>query len=211
MAGFEIAIIEQLTDALSKEFNESYPDTLLQAPYVGPTYPFTKEKFPSIIISYIPTTTNNMGMGHYLSIVDETTGDLINVGHWRFTGQLQFKVVALTSVDRASITDQLISVLAFGAFSSVYSPFWNEVLDNDFIAMTPLTQVISPGGPSETQVPWGDIDALLYENTISVAATGEFFSNPFDGGLVRINEVNLLPYRQGQTPPKGTGDPNPWE
>lgn len=211
MIQFREAVIEKTTHAMSKVFNNSYPDPLLRSAYVGPAFPMTREQIPAIIILFQDNKVQNMGMGHILNGTSATTGAFVRVHQWRFEGQLQFEVTGYTSIDRTKIADQLVNLLAFGYDSSIFKPFWDEIWDEEFIAMTMLTDSLTHGFPSEIPSPWGEENELLYKSQVSCGVTGEFYSDSTTGGLVQISAVNLYPYRDSQNPPQGTGDPNPWQ
>lgn len=211
MLAYQTAVIEQISTSLAKVFNDSYPDTLLQAPYVGPDYPLTKERFPSIIVTYEPSRTINLGMGHYTTVIDDQTGEPVQVQQYRFEGQVTFKIVALSTIDAIAIADQVVELLSFGKIDTRFQAFWKEIVDNDFISITLLTNSLTMSGKSEVPSPWGDTDVSLYETTVTCGIVGEFESETFSSGIVRISGVNLLPYRPDQNPPAGTGDPNAWQ
>lgn len=208
MIGFHEALIEKISDALGKVFNENYPDPLLQTPYVGPEYPLTREVMPSIVVLYQSTKLQDIGLGNLTTITDPTTYGISTVHHWRFEGNLQFEMTAYSTIDRTKISDQVTQLLAYGYDSPIFKPFWDEAMDDDYIAITLLNGTINAGFSSETPAPW-DTDQLLYKMTSSVGVTGEFYSDPVSGGLVQISAVNVYPYRSDQNPPQGTGT-NPW-
>lgn len=209
MLSFREAITEKTSSALAAVFNQSYPDPLLQNAYVGPEFPLTRETLPAIIVLFQANKVQNMGLGH-LAYIEDATGQSHLVHQWRYEGQLQFEVNSYSTLDRSKIIDQLINLLAFGYDADVFKPFWNEINDSDFIALTMLTDSINQGFPSETQSPWGDSNELIYKSSLTVGICGEFFSDAVSASLVTINQVRMYPYRPDQNPPNGSGVSTPW-
>lgn len=210
MLQFETALIEQVTDAVEQVFTTGYPDILLQDPYIGPDLPLTRERFPAIILTYTARKTQNLGMGHLIEIINDQTGIPSIVCQWRFEGAMRFEVVTLTSLDRVTLLDELVSMLGFGRFVPVYAPFWNQLVDEAFIDMTLLTQSLNTEGHTEEEVPWGDTDAKLYKSAVTCDVVGEFLSDTVSSDLIRVAGINILPYRPDQTPPP-TSNEFPWQ
>ena len=88
-------------------------------------------------------------------------------------------------------------MIAFGEYSSEFNDFWTEILDQDYVAMAPMTDRLIPSGEQIGAVPWQSEDELQFGNSYGMKVVGEFWSKPESGELIEISEIDLYPYRQG--------------
>lgn len=189
---YKVGIKEEIINALRLVFDkDTYPDkTYAGKVYIGSEYPNTEIQYPMIIIRYQPSLLKNIGIAHYELDVDNPLQKLL---HWRFQGSLQFQVNALTPLDRDSIIDGLLTILAFGPEIPSFQNFRYQVMDQTFVTMTLITDDIQESGDSNYNPSWDTNNEMVYVDTLSIQIFGEFFTNPATGDLVEIDQVSIYP------------------
>lgn len=203
---YKVGLKTEIVRALAPIFGPQYPDPQLRGKVaVTYEYPRVITKFPAIYINYSEGPIQNVGVGHY-----EREGDLIEYKHFKFRGDVNFNVLALTAKDRDLVTAGLLNVLAFSDRQPEFAKFHKEIHDSDWIRIQMLKDEIQPAGETTGPVPWDSPDELIYAARYSVALFGEFYSNPATGQVITISEVNAYPYNYLDPAPQGTPDPSPW-
>jgi hypothetical protein len=119
-----------------------------------------------------------------------------------------FTIVAMSSLERDLIFDELITIMAFGTNAPNRSKFRELIETNDLIAANfDFDEIGQRGFSAAPGTPWNS-DDWVYEATVAMECIGEFVLEPTAPVLVPLSQVVLWPYTQ---PP---GDPVPegvWE
>src|SRR3954466_1146318 len=91
-------------------------------------YPTSQTQYPSVIIRFFERSIENMGVGHIEYLFTDTTHSYVwPFRHYRYTGDIEFGIYALTSLDRDLISDALIQALAMPDTSNYTEAFWNRI------------------------------------------------------------------------------------
>lgn len=191
-----------LTDAMRKTFDSDYVNADFRNIKVSIEFPVDRADYPSVWVGFDPEgQLESVGVGH--QEVDAAT-DESNVRRstrWYFQGHATFTVVAMSSLERDRLHDEIVRVMAFGTEQPQTNEFRSAIEDNEFLAVNidfdqiatlALTQ--SPGTPWETE-------EMVYEATLSMECFGEFVSDGFTQTLARLSEIVTMPYASGEPDP----------
>lgn len=178
-------------------FDDDFPDPDFHNILVSIEYPAKPENYPSIWVDWSPTSgLQTAGIGHVeYGDPQDAGGDERSFMRWRFAGTATFTVVALTSLERDRLADEVIRVLAFGLESGATSEFRNYIENNEFLGLNGNFDEIETTGKAETPgTPWGT-EEVVYEITIGLGCVGEFVSDG-NGDLVKISEIVTIPFTE---------------
>jgi hypothetical protein len=115
-------------------------------------------------------------------------------------------VVALSSLERDRLYDELIKVMAFARVKESISEFRQVIENSDLIAMNGNFDVLRPSGDNAAPgTPWGT-DEFIYEKSLSMDLIGEFVSDPDQATLVPLRLIKVRGYVQGTPEPPFTGE-----
>ena len=192
-----------LVKALQDTFNDSYPEPDFRGLHVTLEYPTKQIEYPGIWIDYEPSEVEAVGVGH--AEFAEVGDNFLEVRRWRFSGAVTYTLVALSSMERDRLHDEMVRVLAFGEMYQATRGFRSYMLDNPYLGLTLNWDRIRTGGLSAIPgTPW-DTDDVIYELTLSMDLIGEFVSPTESPELVPLASVQLYPYRMtDETPPGGS-------
>jgi len=208
-------------------------------------YPEEAEDWPTILVQVRPTTVEWTGimpdevidasLDSGVPAIDKSTVEdsapnpnpsykLIRQGRFEATCMLQ--VLALTSMERDRMWDNLVKLLLMGRKKSPTSNFYATVEGHDLIGVTimegsirPIGDTIAPG------TPW-DPELLSYEAAVEFDMVGTFYADEYTEDLVPLTAAKAYEYIawDGNTsePPDGNEDPphesdgsgawqDPWE
>ena len=193
-----------LVEAVKRTFDAEYPEPDFRNIHCSLEYPVDRQNYPGIWLDYDDTAPlQNAGIAH-----TETTSTDTQVNtyrRWRFTGYASYTVVALTSLERDRLYDELVRVLAFGSESDHTRQFRDYVESNEFIAANfDFDQVEPRGNAAAPGTPWGT-DEIIYERTLNMEVIGEFVSDPETGLIVPLSRVVV----KSADPYFEPGSPNP--
>lgn len=149
-----------------------------------------------------------------------TEGSPLNTRHfqrYRWSGDIEFNVYALSTLDRDIIADTLVQTIAMGELNRYTARLFDRVYTSNF-ELYPLadynyinlnSDVIVGFGETQAPVPWMAEDEIIYQNGYRVEASGEFFNIP-GAALPTIEEVIQYPYVQDiDSLPQGNEPPWP--
>jgi hypothetical protein len=157
-------------------------------------YPVDAQNYPSLWVDYDDTQPIvKAGVAH-VEIADPNTGVTVApFTRWRFQGYVSITAVALTSLERDELFDEVVRVVAFGNEDTVVGRFKDAILTNDLIAATLNTDRIEARGSAAAPgTPWGT-DELMYERSLNLELVGEFVPDPGSGTLVALSKIILQP------------------
>lgn len=170
--------------ALNKVFDANYPVEKLRGIHVSIEYPIESQHYPSIWVDFEDSVLQNAGIDH--SEEDEGGGRFLR---WRFEGHVSFTIASLTSLERDTIFDELVKVLAFGRSSDALNAFREFIENNEYIAMNIDFDEIQVGGNAATPgTPW-ETDEIIYESTVTMEVLGEFRTDVDTGDLVPLSRI----------------------
>lgn len=206
---YPMGVKREIKDALQDVFSK-HPDVQQRKTKVSLEFPLDLQKYPAIFITYDEKLQQNVGLGHIEYTEDDTPRYF---KRWRFEGQINFNIYALTTQDRDMLGSTLINLLAFSDEIPEFTDFQREIYDSDFVSMTIMSDnVVTAGDQPPITADWSGGDELVYPKSYSVNVNGEFFTDPTTAQLIEINDIDLFPYQAGLGDPVPTGanDPAPW-
>jgi hypothetical protein len=191
-------VVQSLRDA----FN-GHPDPTVASTFVSVDYPHSIEDFPVVIVKFYERDISNIGVGHveYLpTIVDGEVTAVTQYYHRWYKGDVEFEIFGLSSLDRDTVADAFIEVIAMFDATPGGAAFWNRMYDSNSDAFygewhyVVLNQNVPAGfGEMQQIAPWMPEDVLVYQTSYRIPVMGEFYSNtpntPNTPGFV--DEVDL--------------------
>ena len=183
-----------MVEAIQATFDTDYPVDQFAGVYSSIEYPVKPQAYPGIWVDYDDTDDLvQAGVGH-LERKDPATGDPVPAfTRWRFTGTVSFTVVALTSLERDRLYDELVNVIAFGSQDPVRGRFRGLVEANPLVVIEARYDALTVGGAAATPgTPWLT-DDIVYEKTVNLDVIGEFYPAATTGPLVLLSRVQVDP------------------
>jgi hypothetical protein len=197
-----------IVEALRATFDIDYPEVDFRTLKCSIEYPVAQADYPGIWVNYADTSQLvTAGIGHFELLDDEDSGEEIRVTRWRFGGEITLTVVALSSLERDRLYDEVVRTLAFAREEESVSAFRDIVEQNDFIAMNINFDQVQPSGDQAAPgTPW-ETDEIIYEKSLTVDVIGEFISRPDTRELVYLSKIRAIGYAAGSPEPPFTGSP----
>lgn len=194
-----------LTMAGRKVFDADYYEPDFRDLWVDIEFPAAEQAYPGLWVDFMPTQSlHTIGIGH-VEYVDTDSSHVRPYKRWVFQGNVSYTAVALSSLERDRLVDELVRVLAFGDENPQTEAFRQYIEDNPLLALNFDFDTIGVGGMAATPgTPWGT-DDIVYEATITMECLGEFVSDSSTGELVRLTDIILEPYLPGQDPDPSWG------
>lgn len=200
-----------LSEVTKTTFDANYPENDFENINVSIEYPDARKDYPGIWIDYSPVGDmqsagiNHVEMGPLLE-----DGTRLRTTVWRYAGIMQFTCVAMTSLERDRLVDEMTKVLAFGLLNPERAVFRQGLLANTLIAVDPQWDKVGLTGKDETPgTPWGT-DEIIYEQTVTMGCTGYFYVDLEAVVLVPLSAIRVYDWIEGQTPPVETAGPG-WQ
>lgn len=178
-----------LVKAITTTFDETYPVEQYRGLHASISYPEKAADYPSVWVDFDVTKLQPIGVDtiQYQGVED----GFAPYKTWNFEGRCSFTIVALTSLERDGIYDEMVKIIAFGGLNKNRSVFRETVDANDFIAAKFNWDRIQTAGMSASMgTPWGTQE-VLYEVTINMEAMGEFLSDLGTGTLLPISNITV--------------------
>lgn len=175
-------------------FDSQYPVPEFRQVHADIEYPVDIQNYPSIWVDYEDTQDLvKAGIAHLETRDPVTDAPRQPFTRWRFQGYASFTVVALTSLERDRLFDEVVRVIAFGGEDEIVGRFKRYIEDNDLIAANLNTDKIQPRGAAAAPgTPWST-DELMYERTLNLELIGEFTPDPVTGSLLPLSKIILIP------------------
>lgn len=181
-------------EALHAAFDDQYPVGEFRGLHCSLEYPIKAVQMPEVWVRYSDTAPlRQSGLAH-VEDTDPVSGTRIApYTRWRFEGAWEFVVVALTSVERDRVYDELVATIAWSGFDTLRGRFRQYLEANDLIDLTLRTDEIeSTGESAQPGTPWGT-DEVLYERTLNVDLIGDFVPDPVTGVIVPLSKITVVP------------------
>lgn len=194
-----------LKEALAETFTATYPADHFRGLNISVEYPMAKEDYPGIWVDFTPSRPiQSAGINHVEYTSLDGNGQRRRSTVFTYGGSIQYTCVALTNAERDLLVDDVVTLLAFGQLNPERAIFRNKLINNNMIAIDPQWDRFDVGGKSETQgTPWGT-DEVVYEETVSMDATGNFYVDQETVTIVPLSAIKVYEWVQGTTPPVGT-------
>lgn len=191
-----------LTEAVKQTFDSEFADPDFRRVHASIEFPMERQAYPGIWIDYSPIgPLQIVGIGHKEFTDPGSEGGARKVTRWRFQGEASFTVVALTSLERDRLHDEVIRVLAFGNEHSSTSEFRAYIEDNEFLAINiDFDEIVTRGFSSSMGTPWQS-DEMIYEAEIAMECFGEFLSDSLSETLISFDSVKFIPIVEGDPDP----------
>ena len=126
-----------IIEAMKGTFDSAYPVPEFRNNHVGLDYPVDKQEYPAIWADYDDTQPlMKAGIRHQEDENPLTGADVAPFTRWRFQGYISLTVIALNSLERDRLFDEMVRVVAFGEEDSVVGRFRYKIANNDLIAAT---------------------------------------------------------------------------
>lgn len=199
-----------LVEAVKAQFDQDYPNEQFRGIHTSIEYPVDAQNYPGIWVDYEDTQSLQIaGVRHREFGPSSADGSSRRrYTRWKFGGYASFTVVAMSSLERDLLFDELVRVMAFGSGVDSVNEFRAYIEHNDLIAVNfDFDQIEVRGNAAGPGTPWGT-DEIVYEKTLSMECFGEFVSDGSTQSLVPLSQVRVLPQAQGEANPSpGPGDP----
>lgn len=194
-------------EALQHVFDDQYPIPEFRGLHASTEYPLRSMDLPEVWVRYSDTEPLRRSGVDHIEDKNPVTGVTVNpFTRWRFQGSWEFVVVALSSLERDRLYDELVSVIAFATVDSLRGRFKGYVESNDLLDVTINTDSIdSTGESAEPGTPWGT-DEVVYERTLAIDMVGDFASDPATGIIVPLSAINVIPTADVSPVDAGFGD-----
>lgn len=181
-------------EAMHAVFDDQYPVEEFRGLHCSLEYPVKAVQLPEVWVRYSDTEPlRQSGVSHVEDVDPGDGGRVPPYTRWRFQGSWEFIVVALSSVERDRVYDELVATIAWSGFDSLRGRFRSYLENNDLIDLTVRTDEIeSTGESAEPGTPWGT-DEVLYERTLNLDLIGDFTPDPQTGLIVPLSRIQVTP------------------
>ncbi|MEU6362283.1 hypothetical protein [Streptomyces albidoflavus] len=181
-------------EAVHAAFDDQYPVAEFRGLHCSLEYPVRAVQLPEVWVRYTDSAPlRQSGVAHVEDLSPTTGARVSPYTRWRFEGSWEFIVVALSSVERDRVYDELVATIAWSGYDSLRGRFRRYVERNDLIDMTIRTDEIeSTGESAEPGTPWGT-DEVLYERTLNIDLIGDFVPDPETGLIVPLSKIQVVP------------------
>lgn len=191
-----------LVNALRLTFDSEFPQSDFRNIYVSIEYPVDSASYPGIWCDYDDEQPlMRAGIDHHemLDISTPENSLFSPYTRWKFQGSVSMTIVAMTSLERDRLYDEVVRVLAFGNEDGATHQFRQYVENNEFIAANMNFDIIQPrGNVAAPGTPWGT-DEIIYERTVNVDILGEFLADKITGSLVPLKRIEMVSTHQSLT------------
>jgi hypothetical protein len=201
---FMVPLLTLLVESLNRTFDADYPTERFRGLWVSLEYPAAQSNYPGIWVDFQPSTDmQSAGIGHMEFTAPAGDGTVHSFTRWRYAGMVQLTCVALTSLERATLLDEVIKTVAFGLENPGRAEFIRHMESNDLVACNLQRDKIDLTTKGEAQgTPWGT-DEVIYEQTIAIDCEGEFVSDGATGSLIPLSAITFYELSPGDPPPPG--------
>lgn len=191
--GYLVHLKTTLVQALRECFDGDYPEEDFRDIRCSIEFPIDQADYPGIWVNYSDTAPLiSAGIDHHEFTEPTPEGYVRQFTRWKFTGYASFTVVALTSLERDRLYDELVRVIAFTRESDQVPEFRAYIESNEFIAMNGnFDEIDVQGNSASPGTPWGT-DEYIYEVTINLEVIGEFISDGSTGSLAPLSMIKVI-------------------
>lgn len=184
-----------LIQALRTTFDDQYPVAEFRGLRFGLEYPVDQQQYPSVWVDFEETQpVLRAGIAHqeFVNPNDGVT-PVAPFTRWRYQGYISLTAVALTSLERDRVYDELVRVVAFSSEDGIIGRFKDTIASNDLIGANLNTDKIEARGNNAAPgTPW-NTDEMMYEKSLNLEVIGEFVPDPATGTLIPLSQILVLP------------------
>jgi hypothetical protein len=197
-----------LTEALKRTFDSEYVNADFRDLHASIEFPMEPQHYPGIWVDYNPVGNLQIAGIDHIEYAEPSPGGLSRrYTRWKFQGEASFTLVALSSLERDRLHDELVRVMAFGSEQDQTSEFRSYIEDNEFLAVNfDFDEISARSFASSLGTPW-QTDDMIYEAEIAMECFGEFVSDGQTQTLVPLSAVQVIPRVLGEA---DTTDPGGW-
>ena len=179
-----------IVEALQQSFADNYPNQDFGNTLVSIEYPMEAQSYPSIWVNYDDRDSLQIASIDHREYVVDTNNATHEVTRWTFAGTVTLTAVALSSLERDNLYDELVRIYAFSRIENDSTIFRNVIESNDFIAIIPNWDQARPGGDAAAPgTPWGTDDEVIYEKSLSFDVEGEFISDASTNSVLMLSAI----------------------
>lgn len=191
--GYLTVLKTALVQALRGCFDGDYPEEDFRDVNADIEFPAEEQNYPGIWVNYSDTAPLiAAGIDHHEFTDPGDQGYVRQFTRWRFAGTASFTVVALSSLERDRLYDELVRVIAFARESDQVPEFRAYIESNEFIAMNGnFDEIVISGNSAAPGTPW-DTDEYIYEVTLNLDILGEFVSHGSTGSLAPLSMIKVI-------------------
>ncbi|MFD7835599.1 hypothetical protein [Streptomyces sp. NPDC059761] len=181
-------------EAVHAAFDDEYPVPEFRGLHCSLEYPVKAVQLPEVWVRYSDTgPLRQSGVAHVEDSHPVNGSRISPFTRWRFEGSWEFVIVALSSVERDRVYDELVATIAWSGYDSLRGRFRQYIESNDLLDLTLRTDEIeSTGESAEPGTPWGT-DEVIYERTLNIDMVGDFVPNPETGLIVPLSKIQVVP------------------
>lgn len=183
-----------IVEALLQTFADShYPNRDFAEIKVGIEYPLAKQQYPSIWVNYDDRDALEIASIDHREYVHDEQGQLREITRWTFAGTVTLTAVALSSLERDNLFDELVRIYAFSKVENHTAVRFRDLLDNNpFLVLRVNWDQARPGGDAAAPgTPWGTDDEVIYEKTLSFDIEGDFVSDLSQTDIVPLSAITV--------------------
>jgi hypothetical protein len=197
-----------LVHAMRQTFDREYPVAEFRDLHVSIEFPTAPQHYPGVWVDFVPVgQLQIVGIGHTEQTSPTAAGTGRAYTRWRFGGEASFTLVALTSMERDRLLDEVVKTIAFGRENQTTSQFRDIIEGNDLIACNfDWDEIGVRGLSSSLGTPWQS-DDMVYEIEVAMECFGEFISDHETATLLPFERVEITAYVEGEPDPT---DPDGW-
>jgi hypothetical protein len=182
-----------VVDALSTVFNSTFPDPRFRGLKVSIEYPLDQQSYPSIWVNYDDSDSLEIASIDHREFLVDTDGLHHEVTRWNFAGSVTLTVVALSSLERDALYDEVVRIFAFSRIEEANPDFRTILETNDFLYLAVNWDQLRPHGDAAAPgTPWGSEDEVIYERSLGFDVEGEFVSDWRTNTLVPLREIVVV-------------------
>lgn len=181
-------------ESMHTVFDDQYPKPEFRGTHCSLEFPVESSAYPEIWVTYSDTDRVRRAGVRHQEMVDPVSGlPVAPFTRWVFQGTMSFTVVALSSLERDRLFDELLSVIAFSEEDPLLGRFRAAIETNDLIAVTAQwDEVESVGEDAAPGTQWGT-DEVVYERSLNLDLRGEFVPDPATGTLLPLSKITVTP------------------
>lgn len=196
-----------LVESLKPVFN-NHLDKNLQPTKVSIDLPKERQSFPSLVVRFYEKEIKNGGVGHIEHFVDKND-KAWKFKHYFYTGDVEFAIYSLSSLDRDLVSDTLVQTISMGDLAEYTNQFFSRIYPENLDAVPDSighyininSDQIQGFGETQTATPWNAEDDFVYTISYRVNVFGEFYSLPQDAPYEFVKDVFTYPYIEGVESP----------
>lgn len=189
-----------LTKAIQLTFDAEYPIAEFRDLHASIEMPVNPQNYPGIWVDYEPMgQLRRMGVAHLE--VDDENGLGREFTRWQFQGHASYTLVALTSLERDRLHDEMVRVMAFGDEYPGTRDFKAYLMENNYLNMAfDFDEITVRGMTNSVGTPW-QTDDMIYEVEIVMECFGDFVADHQTFDLIPLSEVRVHAYSDQEPDP----------